>query len=301
MRESAAEKDAQLLPVPSQAKKQVVWRGLLHSGVLHQGKGYHSLSMILKRKKPNHLWTCFFSFLHLASLRWDFLPQDFIWIMIKKKLSPAMLVACQGSISERSSGCDPAEAGVFCPPGRWQTRKFPQLSKSLSAVYWKCLAEVALISPEWRSSARWHQKNVFLIGWVGSLDFIPPAAAVAVCFQIRPEQVLPEQPIFPPNQARKQVLLLVELSAQSPNGSPWFLADTDECHSSPCLNGATCVDGIDSFKCLCLPSYGGDLCEIGTAYSASANLTNSLITSFQPYPQKAEPRCSHQPCPHLVS
>ncbi|KFQ06756.1 Aggrecan core protein [Leptosomus discolor] len=38
--------------------------------------------------------------------------------------------------------------------------------------------------------------------------------------------------------------------------------DTDECYSSPCLNGATCVDGIDSFKCLCLPSYGGDLCEI---------------------------------------
>ncbi|NXE90422.1 PGCA protein, partial [Menura novaehollandiae] len=38
--------------------------------------------------------------------------------------------------------------------------------------------------------------------------------------------------------------------------------DTDECHSSPCLNGATCVDGIDSFKCFCLPSYGGDLCEI---------------------------------------
>ncbi|NXY21948.1 PGCA protein, partial [Atrichornis clamosus] len=38
--------------------------------------------------------------------------------------------------------------------------------------------------------------------------------------------------------------------------------DTDECHPSPCLNGATCVDGIDSFKCFCLPSYGGDLCEI---------------------------------------
>ncbi|NXW40697.1 PGCA protein, partial [Nyctiprogne leucopyga] len=39
-------------------------------------------------------------------------------------------------------------------------------------------------------------------------------------------------------------------------------ADTDVCHSSPCLNGATCVDGINSFKCLCLPSYGGDLCDI---------------------------------------
>uniref|UniRef100_A0A674K9S5 Aggrecan n=1 Tax=Terrapene triunguis TaxID=2587831 RepID=A0A674K9S5_9SAUR len=43
--------------------------------------------------------------------------------------------------------------------------------------------------------------------------------------------------------------------------------DIDECHSSPCLNGATCADGIDSFKCLCLPSYGGDLCEIGTRIS----------------------------------
>ncbi|XP_054024820.1 aggrecan core protein [Dryobates pubescens] len=40
--------------------------------------------------------------------------------------------------------------------------------------------------------------------------------------------------------------------------------DTDECHSSPCLNGATCVDGSlgDPFKCLCLPSYGGDLCDM---------------------------------------
>ncbi|MBZ3880067.1 Aggrecan core protein, partial [Sciurus carolinensis] len=38
--------------------------------------------------------------------------------------------------------------------------------------------------------------------------------------------------------------------------------DIDECLSSPCLNGATCVDAIDSFTCLCLPSYGGDLCEI---------------------------------------
>ncbi|XP_036909549.1 aggrecan core protein [Sturnira hondurensis] len=38
--------------------------------------------------------------------------------------------------------------------------------------------------------------------------------------------------------------------------------DIDECLSSPCLNGATCVDAIDSFTCLCLPSYRGDLCEI---------------------------------------
>ncbi|XP_015198822.1 aggrecan core protein isoform X2 [Lepisosteus oculatus] len=38
--------------------------------------------------------------------------------------------------------------------------------------------------------------------------------------------------------------------------------DIDECYSSPCVNGATCIDGIDSYKCLCLPSYGGDHCEM---------------------------------------
>ncbi|KAK1160811.1 aggrecan core protein-like isoform X1 [Acipenser oxyrinchus oxyrinchus] len=37
--------------------------------------------------------------------------------------------------------------------------------------------------------------------------------------------------------------------------------DIDECHSGPCVNGASCIDGIDSYKCLCLPSYGGDRCE----------------------------------------
>ncbi|XP_062998792.1 aggrecan core protein [Elgaria multicarinata webbii] len=41
--------------------------------------------------------------------------------------------------------------------------------------------------------------------------------------------------------------------------------DIDECHSSPCLNGATCVDGVHTFTCLCLPSYGGDLCDIDLA------------------------------------
>ncbi|KAM4600405.1 brevican core protein, partial [Polymixia lowei] len=35
---------------------------------------------------------------------------------------------------------------------------------------------------------------------------------------------------------------------------------SDSCLESPCLNGGTCVDG-GSTKCLCLPSYGGDLCQ----------------------------------------
>uniref|UniRef100_A0A8I5NWM4 Versican core protein n=1 Tax=Papio anubis TaxID=9555 RepID=A0A8I5NWM4_PAPAN len=38
----------------------------------------------------------------------------------------------------------------------------------------------------------------------------------------------------------------------------------DECHSNPCRNGATCVDGFNTFRCLCLPSYVGALCEQDT-------------------------------------
>lgn len=74
------------------------------------------------------------------------------------------------------------------------------------------------------------------------------------------------------------------MAGKSPNGGPWFLADIDECLSSPCLNGATCVDAIDSFTCLCLPSYRGDLCEIGTAASASANVTNCRTPCPPPSP-----------------
>ncbi|XP_017284056.1 brevican core protein [Kryptolebias marmoratus] len=34
----------------------------------------------------------------------------------------------------------------------------------------------------------------------------------------------------------------------------------DACLENPCLNGGTCVDG-ESFRCFCLPGYGGHLCQ----------------------------------------
>ncbi|CAB1460177.1 unnamed protein product, partial [Pleuronectes platessa] len=37
----------------------------------------------------------------------------------------------------------------------------------------------------------------------------------------------------------------------------------DDCQSNPCQNGGTCIDEINSFVCLCLPSYGGATCEKG--------------------------------------
>ncbi|XP_063056428.1 neurocan core protein-like [Engraulis encrasicolus] len=38
----------------------------------------------------------------------------------------------------------------------------------------------------------------------------------------------------------------------------------DDCQSNPCQNGGTCIDEINSFVCLCLPSYGGATCEKDT-------------------------------------
>ncbi|XP_076880331.1 neurocan core protein isoform X2 [Brachyhypopomus gauderio] len=41
-------------------------------------------------------------------------------------------------------------------------------------------------------------------------------------------------------------------------------SDVDDCQSNPCQNGGTCIDEVDSFVCLCLPSYGGSTCEKDT-------------------------------------
>uniref|UniRef100_A0A8B9NY43 Aggrecan core protein n=1 Tax=Apteryx owenii TaxID=8824 RepID=A0A8B9NY43_APTOW len=66
----------------------------------------------------------------------------------------------------------------------------------------------------------------------------------------------------PPHLSATTTAILPQVLQEAVDALGPTTEDIDECHSSPCLNGATCVDGIDSFKCLCLPSYGGDLCEI---------------------------------------
>ncbi|KAI9513913.1 hypothetical protein NQZ68_038687 [Dissostichus eleginoides] len=49
------------------------------------------------------------------------------------------------------------------------------------------------------------------------------------------------------------------------------LEEVDVCHPNPCANGATCVESADSYKCLCLPSYGGERCEIGMRSASAYN------------------------------
>ena len=43
----------------------------------------------------------------------------------------------------------------------------------------------------------------------------------------------------------------------------FFLLDVDECASSPCQNGGTCVDVVNAYTCNCVPGYTGDNCDTG--------------------------------------
>lgn len=42
-----------------------------------------------------------------------------------------------------------------------------------------------------------------------------------------------------------------------------FVSDINECESSPCMNGGTCKDKVNSFVCMCPPVFTGLYCETG--------------------------------------
>ena len=37
--------------------------------------------------------------------------------------------------------------------------------------------------------------------------------------------------------------------------------DINECEVEPCVNGATCIDGINQYTCKCKPGFSGVHCE----------------------------------------
>lgn len=38
-------------------------------------------------------------------------------------------------------------------------------------------------------------------------------------------------------------------------------ADINDCESNPCKNGGTCIDGINTYKCICSDGWEGTYCE----------------------------------------
>ncbi len=53
--------------------------------------------------------------------------------------------------------------------------------------------------------------------------------------------------------------------------------ESDECHSNPCLNGATCVDEFNSYFCLCKPGFSGVHCETPTNQCNNKNRILSVL------------------------
>ncbi|XP_021369778.1 protein eyes shut-like, partial [Mizuhopecten yessoensis] len=54
--------------------------------------------------------------------------------------------------------------------------------------------------------------------------------------------------------------------------------DIDECLSSPCLHGGTCVDGNNSFSCLCPHGRAGQVCNVAVSIPPSSKPTTRLFT-----------------------
>lgn len=42
-----------------------------------------------------------------------------------------------------------------------------------------------------------------------------------------------------------------------------FVEVVNSCASNPCLNGGTCVNGLDRYDCTCTSSFNGINCENG--------------------------------------
>ena len=40
-------------------------------------------------------------------------------------------------------------------------------------------------------------------------------------------------------------------------------ADIDDCANVPCMNGGTCQDLVDDYRCLCAAGYTGSNCSVG--------------------------------------
>lgn len=59
---------------------------------------------------------------------------------------------------------------------------------------------------------------------------------------------------------------------------PLALSDVDECLSHPCQNGATCINGVNSFSCQCLPGFRGASCETGECCASSRRHRGAVST-----------------------
>lgn len=94
--------------------------------------------------------------------------------------------------------------------------------------------------------------------------------------------------------------------------------EVDECVSNPCLNGATCIDAVNSYQCQCRNGYTGLRCEKAIDYcdvnkvqcinggkcrsiSETASAVCDCPSGFKgQFCQDDIDECATQPCMHAV-
>ena len=55
-----------------------------------------------------------------------------------------------------------------------------------------------------------------------------------------------------------------------------YVLDIDECASSPCNNGSTCTDAVNSYTCRCVAGYTGTNCKTGKCLKRRRIVSNKL-------------------------
>ena len=53
--------------------------------------------------------------------------------------------------------------------------------------------------------------------------------------------------------------------------------DINDCTNSSCYNGATCVDGINNYTCLCSTGYIGDNCNASESINSGCLFRKSSL------------------------
>lgn len=81
------------------------------------------------------------------------------------------------------------------------------------------------------------------------------------------------------------------------NGSAPHCVFSNTCHSNPCQNGGTCINGLNRYTCSCIPGWSGIHCELditpptmtGCASDITQYVTNRLTEIEWTEPQFSDP------------